>query len=211
MHSIEETTVPALRALIEHEAPNAVVWAAGAGAGGAGRTESVDRDGAIRVMDALAAAEYTTQDGLPAARRLVLVSAVDVRDREKGVPEWYSDQDKERSGKVWGAIGAYMQAKLAADTELVRENENRRLRYTIVRPGGLTNNEGTGRVQVGRVGLQETVSREDVAAVVAEVLKRDDTVGLAFDVLGDGKEGRPIEDAIEYVARERVDTFEGFH
>jgi nucleoside-diphosphate-sugar epimerase len=217
VQSIEDSSIADLRAVLEREAPDNVVWSAGAGGGDPARTLAVDRDGAIKVMDAIAAATYTTTDtGVESPKRFVMVSAVDVRDRDnKPVPEWYTDADKERSDKGWGAIGVYMKAKLAADAELVRGNETRRLRYTIVRPGGLTTEPGAGRVQAGKVGIVESISREDVARTVAAVLNNDKTIGLAFDVVGPGegeaKQGLPIEEAVEKVASERDDTFEGYY
>lgn len=78
--------------------PSTIIWAAGAGAGNAERTNAVDRDGAIRGMDAVAAAGV--------GKRFIIISALDVRDREgRGVPEWYDEGDLERSGGVWKAIG----------------------------------------------------------------------------------------------------------
>lgn len=74
-----------------------VIWAAGAGAGNADRTRAVDNEGAIRSMDATAKA---------GVKRYIIISAVDVRDREsKPKPEWYNDDDMDRSNKVWKAIG----------------------------------------------------------------------------------------------------------
>ena len=78
--------------------PSTVVWAAGAGGGSPERTKAVDNEGAIKSMDATAKAGVT--------KRYIIISAVDVRDREnKPEPEWYDDGDRDRSNKVWGAIG----------------------------------------------------------------------------------------------------------
>merc|ERR1712137_389844 len=96
-----------------------IIWSAGAGGGSPERTRAVDRDGAIKCMDAAAKA---------GVKRFVMVSAVDVRDREgKPEPEWYDDGDRERSDGAWKAIGAYYEAKLAADKSLVTENGRRGL------------------------------------------------------------------------------------
>jgi len=74
--------------------------------------------------------DATAQAGV---KRYVIVSAVDVRDREnRPEPEWYNDADRRRSEGVWRAIGVYMWAKLAADRSLVVENGRRGLEYTIV-------------------------------------------------------------------------------
>lgn len=100
----------------------------------------------------------------------------------------------------------YMEAKLAADRNLVTENERRGLEYTIVRPGGLSQESGTGKVAAGRVHLGSMIPREDVASVVIECMKNEGTKGLAFDLVGGDT---PIKDAVAAVVKERVDTFEG--
>lgn len=198
VQSIEDTTVEDMAATITSTRASAIIWSAGAGGGNPERTRSVDRDGAIKCMDAAAQA---------GVKRFVLVSAVDVRDREgKPEPEWYNDADRERSNGVWKAIGPYMEAKFAADRSLVTENGRRGLDYTIVRPGGLSLDAGTGKVAAGKVHLSERIPREDVASVVLECLEQKGTIGLAFDVVGGET---PIKDAVTDVVKGKVDTFEG--
>lgn len=198
VQSIEDSSVEDMAATIKSTKANNIIWSAGAGGGSAERTRAVDRDGAIRCMDAAAQA---------GVKRFVLVSAVDVRDREgKAEPEWYDDGDRERSDGMWNAIGPYMEAKLAADRSLVTENGRRGLDYTIVRPGRLSEDASTGNVDAGKVHLAASIPREDVAKVVIEVLKQPKTIGLAFDVVG-GKTA--IQQAVSDVAEGRVDTFEG--
>jgi len=137
------------------------------------------------------------------------VSAMDVRDREgKGEPEWYNDADRNTSKRMWGVIGPYMEAKFAADRNLVQQNGRRGLRYTIVRPGGLTTDKGKGTVAAGKVHLKETIAREDVASVVVECIKNDGTIGMAFDIVGGDVS---IADAVQKVVDEKADTFEGRH
>ena len=58
------------------------------------------------------------------------------------------------------------------------------LDYTVVRPGGLTDDPGTGKVSVGDDLPGGSVSRDDVALVVAEALRADNTIGKAFDLVG---------------------------
>jgi len=124
LQSIEQASVSDLAATITQVQATTVIWAAGAGAGNPERTQAVDNEGAIKSMDAAA---------LAGVKRYVIVSAVDVRDREnKPEPEWYNDADRRRSEGVWRAIGVYMRAKLAADRSLVVENWRRGLEYTIV-------------------------------------------------------------------------------
>jgi nucleoside-diphosphate-sugar epimerase len=198
VQSIEDSSIEDMAATIKSTEANNIIWSAGAGGGSAERTRAVDRDGAIRCMDAAAQA---------GVKRFVLVSAVDVRDREgKPEPEWYDDGDRERSDGMWSAIRSYMEAKLAADRSLVTENGRRGLEYTIVRPGRLSEDASTGDVDAGKVHLAQSIPREDVAKVVIEVLKQPKTIGLAFDVVG-GKTA--IQQAVSDVAEGRVDTFEG--
>lgn len=202
VHSIETTTVASLTSLIQSltPAPAAIIWTAGAGGGSPARTQKVDRDGAIIAFDAAAAA------GL---KRFIMVSAMDMRDRDsKPVPDWYNAEDKKSADGMWSALPDYMAAKLAADTELVEGNKTRGLRYTIVRPGVLSEEEGTGMVRAGRIHFGGKVPREDVARVLLECLRNERTVGLAFDVLG-GE--RSIEEEVGRVVRGKEDCFEGFH
>ncbi|KAF2485598.1 hypothetical protein BDY17DRAFT_322429 [Neohortaea acidophila] len=198
VQSIEDSSVDDMAKLMKASNTQAVIWSAGAGAGNPDRTRAVDRDGAIRSMDAAAKA---------GVKRYIMVSAIDVRDREaRPVPEWYDDSDKERSDRVWKAIGPYMDAKLAADRSLVAENGRRGLEWTIVRPTTLSEDAGVGKIEAGKVRTTEKISREDVAAVVAECLKRDGTKGMAIDCVGGST---PIADAIARAVEEKADAFEG--
>ena len=197
VQSIEESTVDDMVKAMTETKATTVIWSAGAGGGSRDRTKAVDQEGAIRSMDA------TAKAGI---KRYIMVSAVDVRDREnKPEPEWYNDSDRERSNRVWSAIGPYMEAKLAADTSLVTENSRRGLDYTIVRPSGLTEDPGKGTIEAGKVHLN-SISREDVASVVIQCMKQDETIGLAFDCVGGDN---PIAHAIKQVVDRKADTFEG--
>jgi len=198
VQSIEDSSVADFTQTIKSTNATTVLWAAGAGGGNPERTKTVDNEGAIKAMDATAAA---------GVKRFILISAVDVRDREdKPEPEWYNDSDRERSNGVWKAIGPYMEAKFAADRNLVTENGRRGLEYTIVRPGGLSQEPGKGKIEAGKVHLKEQISREDVAMVVIECMKQDGTKGLAFDCVGGGT---PIADAVAEVVKGNIDTFAG--
>lgn len=137
---------------------DAVVWAAGAGGGDPERTRAVDRDAAIRSIDAAVAA---------GVRRYVMVSYFGAGP-DHGVPE---DDD----------FYAYAEAKAAADTHL-RESG---LDYTIVAPSSLTLDEPTGRIDV-RAEESGSVARADVAAVIAAVLADDRTIGrtISFNTGG---------------------------
>jgi uncharacterized protein YbjT (DUF2867 family) len=145
---------------------DAVVFAAGAGAGsGPARKLTVDYAGAVRSAEAALAKEI---------RRFVIVSAIGANH-----PETWSDEMK-----------PYYEAKADAD-KFVAECG---LDHTIVRPGGLTDEPGTGKVDVAEdIGRSGSVSRDDVALVIAECLTADNTIGKAFDLLGGDT---PVAEAI---------------
>jgi uncharacterized protein YbjT (DUF2867 family) len=134
----------------------AVVFAAGAGPGsGPARKLTVDYGGAVKSVQAAIDKEI---------RRFVIVSAIGVNH-----PDRWSDEMK-----------PYYEAKADAD-KFVAESG---LDYTVVRPGGLTDDPGTGKVSVGDDLPGGSVSRDDVALVVAEALRADNTIGKAFDLVG---------------------------
>ncbi|KAI5120001.1 hypothetical protein M0805_008462 [Coniferiporia weirii] len=110
-----------------------VYFSAGAGgSGGPERTRKVDYEGAVKVFDAIELVKG-------AKPRLIMVSAIDVRDPNV-IPAHYTEADKNTSEKVRRAIGTYMQAKYEADLNLAKRTA---FAWTILRPGGLTNNPGT--------------------------------------------------------------------
>ena len=134
---------------------DAVVFAAGGGPdSGAARKETVDKGAAVLLADA------AQQAGV---RRYVMLSSMGV------------DAADPTSDEVFQV---YLRAKKAADEDLAARD----LDWTIVRPGRLTDDAATGRVQVGRLDRGE-VTRADVAAVIAEVLTTDRTIGATFDLL----------------------------
>jgi uncharacterized protein YbjT (DUF2867 family) len=147
------------------EGADAVVFAAGAGPGsGVERKRTVDYGGAVKLIDA------ARKNGID---RYVMVSAIRV-DR----PEEWSDQ-----------MRPYYEAKRDADEALAGSG----LAYTIVRPGSLTDDPGTGRVEAGIRLEGGDIPRDDVAAVVLAALEAANTHGRAFDVVaGDD----PVEDAV---------------
>jgi uncharacterized protein YbjT (DUF2867 family) len=77
-------------------------------------------------------------------------------------------------------FSVYLRAKGRAD-DAVRASG---LDATVVRPGGLTNDPGTGRVSLGKSLPRGQVSRDDVAAVLAAVLESPNTVGRTVDLIG---------------------------
>ncbi|KZM33697.1 SDR family oxidoreductase [Oerskovia enterophila] len=127
---------------------DAVVWSAGAGGGDPERTYAIDRDAAIRSMDAAAAA------GVP---RYVMVSWIG------SVPDHGIAKDN--------SFFPYADAKLAADDHLRGTD----LDWTILGPGTLTNHAATGTIDVDAENGE--TSRGNVALVAAQVLRSPSTVG----------------------------------
>jgi nucleoside-diphosphate-sugar epimerase len=147
---------------------DAVVFAAGAGPGsGAARKETVDRDAAILLAEAAEAAKV---------RRYVMVSSINA---DANAPHTRDE-----------VFTAYLRAKGAADDN-VRAREE--LDTTIVRPGHLTNEPGTGLVTTAARTERGDIPREDVAAVLLAVLDTPATAGRTFDVISGET---PIADAV---------------
>jgi uncharacterized protein YbjT (DUF2867 family) len=138
------------------EGVNAVVFAAGAGPGsGPERKRTVDLGAAVKLL------EGARRTGV---RRYLMISGMGVADPAAG-PE---------------AMRPYLEAKAQADAALAASD----LEWTIVRPGGLTDEPGTGRVSVARaLGRRGTVTRDDVAAVLVACLDERRTVRATFDLL----------------------------
>ncbi|WP_144753780.1 SDR family oxidoreductase [Curtobacterium pusillum] len=127
---------------------DAVVWSAGAGGGSADRTWAIDRDAAVLSVQGAAKAGVD---------RYVMVSwSGSVLDH--GVPQ---DND----------FFAYAQSKMIADAVL----RDSGLRWTVVAPSTLTDDEPTGSVDWD--GSSTEVPRGDVAHVVADAVESDETVG----------------------------------
>jgi len=132
---------------------DAIVWSAGA-AGDHTRTYSVDRDAAIRTMDAARTAGVS---------RYVMVSYSGASVNH-GVPE--SDP-----------FYAYAEAKAAADEHLRASG----LDYTILGPSSLTLDPASGTIAV--TGDRGTVSRGNVASVIAESLVQATTIGKTVEFI----------------------------
>jgi uncharacterized protein YbjT (DUF2867 family) len=149
------------------EGCDAVIFSAGGGPGsGPEKKETVDRGGAVKLIEA--AQEHGT-------RRYVMVSAMGAADPDSGSE----------------AMQPYLYAKAQADQTLQESG----LDYTIVRPGSLTDDQGTGTVEAAlSLGKRGEIPREDTARVIVATLERENTFGNIFEVLsGD----TPIEEAID--------------
>jgi nucleoside-diphosphate-sugar epimerase len=162
---------------------DAVVFAAGAGPGsGAGRKNSMDLGGAVKLIEA-AKAEGISRYLMVSAMGAAELSGADA----SGAAESAGDEDAEPSAEQVFAV--YMRAKAAADDALRASG----LDYTVVRPGGLTDDPGTGLVTIAERLDRGQVPRADVAAVLLACLDTPGTIGRSFDLLaGD----TPIADAL---------------
>jgi uncharacterized protein YbjT (DUF2867 family) len=135
---------------------DAVVFAAGAGPGsGAERKLTVDRDGAIKLLEAARSA---------AVERYVIVSSV-------GAENPPDDDD---------VFSVYLRAKAEADRAVADSDRA----WTILRPGSLTDDPGTARVRIDHEPVRGKVSRDDVAAVLAALLHEPRSVRHVLYVVG---------------------------
>lgn len=163
----EETVEGAVGRAVE--GCDAIVFAAGAGPGsGAARKETMDYGGAVKLIEA------AERHGV---RRYLMLSAMGAADPENGSEE----------------MRPYLSAKARADERL----QNSGLHYTIIRPGSLTNETGTGRIDAApSLGRRGEISREDVAAILAATLEAENTFGKTFEALsGD----TPIREAVAQI------------
>jgi uncharacterized protein YbjT (DUF2867 family) len=138
------------------EGADAVVFAAGAGPGsGAERKLTMDRDGAVKLLEAARSA---------GVERYVIVSSVGAENPP--------DEDND------DVFAVYLRAKAEADQAVMASDRA----WTVVRPGRLTDEPGSGRVRVETEPFRSEVSRDDVAAVLASVLSDPDTAGKVLYV-----------------------------
>jgi uncharacterized protein YbjT (DUF2867 family) len=133
---------------------DAVVFAAGAGPGsGAERKLTLDRDGAIKLLEAARSAS---------AGRYVMVSSIGAENPPEGDD----------------VFSTYLRAKAEADRALMASDRT----WTVVRPVSLTDDHGTGHVRMDVERLDGKVSRDDVAAVLAAVLHEPRSMHLILYV-----------------------------
>jgi uncharacterized protein YbjT (DUF2867 family) len=147
---------------------DAVVFAAGAGPGsGPARKETMDYGGAVKLIEAAKQARVS---------RYVIVSSMGADPDEPGDD----------------TFSVYLRAKGRAD-DAVRASG---LDWTVVRPGGLTNDVGTGRVSLGERLPPGKVTRDDVAAVLAAVLDSPNAIGRTVDLIGGDT---PVAEAVKAI------------
>ncbi|KAI0700611.1 NADH(P)-binding-domain-containing protein [Cytidiella melzeri] len=196
--SLEDASVAEFADAFRTAQADVVYFSAGAGGkGGPERTKKVDEEGAIKVFDAIEALE---EDKRP---RLIMVSALDVRDPDGPIPEHYDETDKKHSARIRAVIGGYVAAKYAADKNLISRSA---FKWTILRPGGLTHEPGTGKGAIGRTHLGRQISRDDVAQTLYLLLEREDAAGLGIDLAG-GDDS--LEGALDAFIKKGVSDFAG--
>jgi len=155
---------------------DAAVFAAGAGPGsGASRKDTVDRGAAVLLADAAERAGIA---------RYLLVSSM-------GVDSVADDATPEDVDEIFVA---YLRAKLAAEQDLLARPA---LTTTVLRPGALTDDPGTGQVTLARHVDRGAVPRDDVAAVLVALLDAGPG-GAVLELVGGAT---PIDEAVSSVAR----------
>ncbi|WGG46301.1 SDR family oxidoreductase [Rossellomorea sp. DA94] len=134
---------------------DAVVFSAGSGGStGSDKTLLIDLDGAVKTMEA------AKEAGI---ERFIIVSALQANHREN-----WND-----------SLKPYYVAKHFADRAL----EDSGLTYTIIRPGGLLNEEGTGKVSAAENLERGSIPREDVARTIVASLTEASTFNKGFDLI----------------------------
>ena len=138
------------------EGCDAVVFAAGSGSHtGADKTMLIDLDGAAKTIEA------AKEIGI---KQYIMVSAIQANNRESwggGTPSYYMTA-KHHADKILGKSG---------------------LTYTIIRPGGLLNEPGTGKVHVAENIKTGSISREDVGKTIYESIANEKTFNRSFDLI----------------------------
>ncbi|MFG3100216.1 SDR family oxidoreductase [Streptomyces sp. NPDC048182] len=149
---------------------DAAVFAAGAGPGsGVARKDTVDKAAAVLFADAAVRA---------GVRRFVIVSSM------AADPEHPGDE----------IFDVYLRAKGEADAYV---RSQRGLDWTILRPGQLTDDAGTGQVRLEARTGRGPIPRDDVAAVLADLLDTPATAGLTLELIGGST---PVPVAVKSVA-----------
>ncbi|TLS36237.1 SDR family oxidoreductase [Pseudalkalibacillus caeni] len=150
------------------EGVDAIVFTAGSGPHtGSDKTLMVDLDGAVKTIEAAKVA---------GVKRFIMISSFDTR--------------REAIQAAPSSFAPYVVAKHYADDWLRRTN----LDYTIIHPGALTNDKGTGEVNAAEEVERGQVPREDVASVIVASLENDSTIGKEFQVVAGTK---PVNEAIK--------------
>jgi uncharacterized protein YbjT (DUF2867 family) len=134
---------------------NAIVFTAGSGRNtGYDKTLLIDLDGAVKTIEA------AEKVGI---KRFIMVSAIQAHRREN----WHEK------------MLPYYAAKYYADKML----EQSELTFTIIRPGGLLSEPGTGKITAGSDIRSGKIAREDVAKTIVHSLTEENTYYQSFDLV----------------------------
>jgi len=165
---LETASIDEVARELEHAQADAVVFAAGAGPGsGSERKETMDRAGAVLLADSAEAA---------GVRRYVMLSSMgaDAHTRFDGDP----------------GLRAYLRAKGAADDDIRARTG---LDWTVLRPGTLRNEPGTGKVRLDRSTGGGFIPRDDAAALLAALLANPGTSRQTIEAIAGDV---PVDDAV---------------
>ncbi|WLV25381.1 SDR family oxidoreductase [Aciduricibacillus chroicocephali] len=137
---------------------DAIVFTAGSGPKtGPDKTIAIDLDGAVKTIEAAKKA---------GVNRFIMISSYDTT----------REAIQEAAGS---SFAPYVIAKHYADIWL----RDSKLDYTIIHPGKLTNDAGTGQVEAAPSVARDEVPREDIAEVILESLKDENMIGKEFQVI----------------------------
>lgn len=149
------------------EGVDAIVFTAGSGPKtGPDKTIMIDLDGAVKTIQAAKKAHV---------KRFIMISSYDTS--RKAIQE------------ASESFAPYVAAKHYAD-EWLRSTD---LDYTMIHPGALSNDKGTGKIEAATTVEPKEVPREDIAQVIFACLENDSTIGKEFQVIGGST---PIQEAI---------------
>lgn len=147
---------------------DAIVFTAGSGPKtGPDKTIMIDLDGAVKTIQAAEKA---------GVKRFVMISSYDTT--RKAIQE------------ASESFAPYVAAKHYAD-EWLRSTD---LDYTMIHPGALSNDKGTGKIEAATSVEPKEVPREDISHVIFACLQNDSTIGKEFQVIAGST---PINEAIK--------------
>ncbi|KAJ5112427.1 hypothetical protein N7532_000472 [Penicillium argentinense] len=200
--------------ILDRVTPDYVVWAAVCNVlinmlnsnrrrrqGGPASTIAIDQEAAKHFMTASFAS--------PSVTKFLMISYLGSRKKQ---PHWITDEQWQGIIRLNTEIlPTYAKAKQEADEYMTALAARRKqsgggpFQAINLRPGTLTDEPASGKVELGITPGRGTVAREDVAIVADQLLAREDTEGWIDLVNGN----KPVKEAVEKVATEKIDAIEG--
>ncbi|WOO82641.1 uncharacterized protein LOC62_04G006123 [Vanrija pseudolonga] len=196
VQSLPRTSYTSARAIIAATSPSYVVWAASSTPH---TIEAVEYGAFVAFAQAALVS--------PGVKKYLALSYLHVR---RHAAPWWSDEDVDLVARTRALAPEYYDARARADAYLAamglvrRRGGDRGFQAMSLRPSMVTDSEGTGRVNMTRVGARGAVPRADVAEVAVRLLARDDSYGY-FDLEGGVND---LSEEIEYAVTE-FDASEG--